>query len=284
MNDVTENLEYKKYIVAHIDILAAKDMMIDEKESTKFLNALNKMYFSAQNSIDLLSETVRKEFNSSKDNFECSDFNIQTKIFSDNICIYLECPNSDKYLLYIAWFLQMIAYYQYYSLMEYEILVRGAVNIGDFYANDIFVIGSALSSVYELESKKAVSPRILIGEEFRKSFFEVLKRYDIPFTRKDFDGTLFIDYLIYTNQKDKDPKDFLMKHREILIKKFRNAKEYNHKLKILLAMIYHNRYCINSNEWDVANKTGAYIASINGTRNCIIEIEEFVIEIASSFP
>lgn len=273
-----ENLKFKKYLVAHIDILGAKDMMKDEESASILLNKLNEIHISASNSIGLLNESVRNEFEPLRDGFDCSDFNIQTKIFSDNICIYLEYPDPDKYLLYIAWFLQIIAYYQYYSLFEYEILVRGAVNIGDFYSNDIFVIGSALSSAYELETKEAFSPRILIGKELEFSFFKTLKRYDIPFTRKDLDGALFIDYLIYTNQKDKSSKELLIKHRDILIKKFKASKEYSHKLKILLSIIYHNRYCLNFNEWDVAHKTGEYLSALSKASECIIDVNKLVME------
>ena len=61
----------------------------------------------------------------------------------------------------------------------------------------------------------------------------------------------------------------------ILIEKFKEAKEYKHKLKVLLAMIYHNRYCNNINEWDLTHKTGKSIANLRQLGDCSIDITEF---------
>ena len=174
--------------------------------------------------------------------------------------------------------MRLIAYYQYYSLFKHRLLVRGAVNIENFYEDDIFIAGLALSTAYEYEAKYAIVPRILICDEFKSDFFAKEKREGIPFTRKDFDGRLFVDYLIYTNRKDKTPKDQLTEHRDILIEKFKEAKEYEHKLKVLLAMIYHNRYCNNINEWDLTHKTGKSIANLRQLGDCSIDITEFLMD------
>ena len=109
------------------------------------------------------------------------------------------------------------------------------------------------------------------------------KQEGIPFTRKDFDGRLFVDYLIYMIVEKKNPtKEYLTtlltKHRDILIGKFKEAKEYEHKLKVLLAMIYHNRYCKNTNEWDSTLKTGEYMANLRQLGDCSIDITEFLMD------
>lgn len=257
--------KHEKYIVAHIDVLGTKDILKDCKSSDEFLLKLRDIYSAARSEIRKLNESVQN-------GFDCRDFNVKTKIFSDNICIYLKYPKSRSYRLYIAWFLSLIAYYQYYSLFKHKLLVRGAVNIGNFYGNNIFISGPALSTAYEYETKFAITPRILICDEFRNDFFTKEKQEGISLTRKDFDGRLFVDYLICTNRK----KILLTKHRDILIGKFKEAKEYEHKLKVLLAMIYHNRYCKNVNEWDSNLKTGESTANSHQLGDCSIDITEFL--------
>lgn len=270
--------EYEKYIVAHIDVLGTKDILKNCKSSNEFLLKLRDIHSAARSEIGNFNKSVQNEFDQQKDGFECKDFNVKTKIFSDNICIYLKYPESNLYSMYITWFMRLIAYFQYYSLFEHRLLVRGAVNIENFYEDDIFIAGLALSTAYEYEAKYAIVPRILICDEFKSDFFAKEKREGIPFTRKDFDGRFFVDYLIYTNRKDKTPKDQLTEHRDILIEKFKEAKEYEHKLKVLLAMIYHNRYCNNINEWDLTHKTGKSIANLRQLGDCSIDITEFLMD------
>ncbi len=264
--------KHEKYIVAHIDVLGTKDILKDCKSSDEFLPKLRDIYSAAKSEIRTFNKSVQNEFDQRKDGVEYKDFNVKTKIFSDNICIYLKYQESRSYRLYIAWFLRLIAYYQYYSIFEHKLLVRGAVNIGNFYEDDIFISGPALSTAYEYETKFAIAPRILICDEFRNDFSAREGDEGIPFTRKDFDGRLFVDYLICTNRK----KIQLAKHRDILIEKFKETKEYEHKLKVLLAMIYYNRYCKNVNEWDSTFKTGESTANSHQLGDCSIDITEFL--------
>ena len=112
----------------------------------------------------------------------------------------------------------------------------------------------------------------------KEDFLVKEERKDLPFTRKDFDKNLFIDYLIYTQQRDKNQKELLFKHRDILIENFKKAKEYKNKVKILLAMNYHNRYCNSVNEWDTANRTGVRLARLSKLEECSIDITKFLAE------
>lgn len=273
------DLKYDKYIVAHIDILGCKNTLQNRKSSEDLLNKLRKIYSHAPELIRRLSEAVRRDFDIDKDGIECSDFNIETKIFSDNICIYLKYPKSkEKYRIYIAWFLRMIAYYQYYSITKYELFTRGAVDIGAFYGDNKFIIGPALSRSYEIESNEAFAPRILICKKLKDDFLKKERSEAIPFTRKDFDKNLFVDYLMYINIHEKYPQKQLFKHRDILIRKFREAKEYKDKVKVLLAMIYHNRYCKNTNEWDIACKSGEEFARSYKLEECSIDMTKFLMK------
>ncbi len=221
---------------------------------------------------------VKKGSAIENDGFDWSDFSVGIKIFSDNIFIYLKYPEPENYRIYITWFLKLVAAYQYTAIAKYKLLVRGAVGIGDFYSDNMFVIGPSLVETYEAEKDYAFYPRILICKSLRADFRKQENDEAIPLTRRDFDNNLFVDYLIYTNQRNKIAKELLQKHHYILIESFKKAKEYEHKLKILMAIMYHNRYCINTNEYEIIHRIGERVARMHGTTECTIDITEFLMK------
>lgn len=276
-NVQSKPLEYKEYLVAHIDILGTSNLLENREESLGFLNKLNKMYLLARDAFASLNDSLHKD---NDENFDLSDFNIKTKIFSDNICIFLEYPKRENQFFSVCFFLQMVAYYQFYSLLEYGFFVRGGIEIGNFYENDVFIVGESLLNAYKLENKKALSPRILLGKSLLEKFPPILgenRETLLGFSKKDTDGEFFVDYLVYSRQKDKNQKDILTKHREILIDKFLNSNDYTHQQKILSAMLYHNRYCIKTNE--VADEMFVkYIDGLHDIKNCVIDIQQLIFE------
>lgn len=282
MNELQQKVELSypnRYIVAHIDILGTKSFLNDNEYSYKFITDLNKLYNVALGNINSLSEDVREEFKLEKDGFEFSDFYVKTKIFSDNICIYLKLPEKEetrKERLRLTWFLQLLANFQFLAIIDYGFIVRGGVDIGVLYENDIFINGNALSSAYTLESKKAKSPRIILGDELKKYFSLINNSGAIPFSRKDSDGELFIDYLLYSYRKDDAQLSILKKHKDILIDKFEGTNDIYVQMKIIQSMIYHNRYCLNSNEWDTKYRTGECTAKFRKTTPLVIDITNIV--------
>jgi hypothetical protein len=85
--------------------------------------------------------------------------------------------------------------------------VRGALTLGDAYFSESMMFGPAMVRAYELESKIAVYPRVVIDPEMIETFkLEPLLRKDWRslseeadflrrFLRRDEDGLWFIDYL-----------------------------------------------------------------------------------------
>lgn len=73
--------------------------------------------------------------------------------------------------------------------LELGCLIRGGITIGQLYHKKHVVFGPALVEAYELESKHAKSPRILISD----SAMEFVDRH--PFVGIDEDGCSFLDYL-----------------------------------------------------------------------------------------
>ncbi len=86
-------------------------------------------------------------------------------------------------------------------LDQYGLMLRGGIAVGDVYHDDEVVFGPGLVKAYELESKAAFYPRILIGEEDLeqavKSCSEVSQQVNKQYFVPDCDGKLFLDTFCY---------------------------------------------------------------------------------------
>jgi hypothetical protein len=88
------------------------------------------------------------------------------------------------------------------ALLQFGVLSRGAIAIGDLHHSQDVVAGEALIQAYELESSLAIYPRVILAE----TMVDLLLRADIPeaflmrdriasLLTQDFDGLYFVDYL-----------------------------------------------------------------------------------------
>lgn len=94
--------------------------------------------------------------------------------------------------------------------------VRGAVAVGMVHFEDNFVLGEALLKVYELESKVAIYPRIVIDE----SVFTYLEK-NAPTIKKDFDGTYFYDFLPFAGHVLQNPQTGGITRRYLNLEQFK---------------------------------------------------------------
>ena len=90
------------------------------------------------------------------------------------------------------------------SLAERGFLLRGAVTVGDLHHNSRHIVGPAMVNAYEMESKVACHPRVIIdpavirlarnrrNEDHTPDEEEAFVR---DFMAEDADGHLFIDYI-----------------------------------------------------------------------------------------
>lgn len=108
-------------------------------------------------------------------------FKTQITSFSDNVVISepVEGPNFDL-LLFRLGYMQVIASWS-------GLLIRGAITIGNLVHDDLVVFGPALNRAYELESQRAVYPRIILDPDLGDAFGALP-----PFMATE-DGLAFID-------------------------------------------------------------------------------------------
>lgn len=143
----------------------------------------------------------------------------------------------------------------------HDVLIRGAVTIGDLYVNrtdeKATVFGKALNEAYRLESKKAKYPRIIID----KNALKKLDSYDQKalsnlLKKDDSDDCYFINYLncehSIHDHIDIEYKNFLEKHKKVceqLLEKGNQEKDEGLLEKGIWLKNYHNKHishCISN--------------------------------------
>ncbi len=218
-----KNYKMEKCIVAFIDVLgASKQMQIDSNNS---LNMIHNAYD------DALKMLEKIKFN--------KDINPQIKIFSDNIVVYCPCSKSIEAVFYTVVLTSSIIQEK---LLEYKILSRGGISVGDFFADETMLWGQALVNAYNIESTIAIYPRIVIDPNLigLVKFFDPKneKKFWKSLLQQDVDGLVYIDYF----------HDFsLFKNPEILIITFLSDNEgritdESNTLKVKQKFLWHNNY------------------------------------------
>lgn len=110
------------------------------------------------------------------------------------------------------------------------LLVRGGLIRGEYYVNNTIVYGKALITSYEMESRKAIYPRIIIGDDIPKGLLDILDNDTISkFIYFSKDQIHSVNYLNQVVQKKrvyvKNENKFYEVHKALLTK---NINEYGH--------------------------------------------------------
>lgn len=196
--------EYKKYFVAFMDILGYKNLVAEADKDKK----------TALNTIDKLDHMIKKCIKGAmKQMKQYSTFDIEFILFSDSLCIFIpvdECEKGsklDKYKghsqTYVEnnylrlWLLcRLIADIQLESL-QFGIIYRGAISLGNHFHNKNIVFSKALIDAYLAESTNAIYPRIIILDTPENDILEfsslVYEYFDLRVVADD--DYLFVDYL-----------------------------------------------------------------------------------------
>lgn len=219
------NKEYEDRFIAFIDILGFSEMIKatdnDDKpeEANENLNIL-------LNALNTLQVEIKEAINSR----ELPEGTIAS-IFSDTIVISL--LRMETYgLLNLFEILKRLQV----TLLYKNVLLRGGIVRGKLIHSDRLIIGPALISAYNLESKSALYPRIvidplimslLVRENGQKLGSYKLKDYDYLYTfEKDFDGTYYIDYFNSVDEYvvSRDVNSYYDKLKE-LVKKYSDKRK-----------------------------------------------------------
>lgn len=143
------------------------------------------------------------------------------------------------------------------ELIDTNVLIRGSVTFGDILISDGRVFGPALVEAYELESKFARFPRIIVDPQLIKEYksnkllkaehhsLEQDSEYVSDLLKQGDDGMWFIDYARAIVSEIDEPEmypKFLLRHREMILSGCEKHKKLNAVLsKYVWLANYHNQ-------------------------------------------
>lgn len=167
---MVKSIKTEDYYIATIDLLGMKKIINQDNDDSN-LNRIRNIYTSWKKMIDNHFFPY-----------------LTIKFYSDNVAIAIKADASPRAADYLL---------EYTSYMAEHMLrcgykPRGGVCKGKFYIDDVFVWGKGLVDAYNLESKVAKYPRIIVDEKVVSEASEHLKSILI---QKDEDGLYYLNYL-----------------------------------------------------------------------------------------
>jgi len=201
--------EYEDRIIAFIDILGFRAFVNDTIDKK---NKVNKDKLS--NLINSLL-LIKEEFQSPQENSELSSSFIIT-YFSDSIVFSVK-PTAINDLIEVFEILKRTQL----RLIEKGILLRGGIVQGNVIHTSQMIIGPAMMSAYDLESKSALYPRITIDPKIIYELFDEnghsLSDHEFRKTFMiDFDNTYYVDYFTDAGFYNKDEKTYYSNLRNLI--------------------------------------------------------------------
>ncbi len=235
---------YEKAIVTFIDILGFSDLVKRSKPE-----AINKALDAVEQSTSpvILDDKPEK------------DDHAEVLSFSDSIVRIrkIETAANKKYQSGLL-FQELISLVHVQGeLIDFDIIIRGGVTIGDICFSKGRVFGPGLIDAYELESKYALYPRIVINpcliQEYKtnkllKATWHTLEdEFEIvgSLLKQGDDGMWFIDYATALEQELDEQEMypiFLRRHKEVILSGAKNHVQLNSVLRKFVWMAnYHNQ-------------------------------------------
>lgn len=232
---------YKKSIVTFIDILDFKSIV--NKSKAEKVNSI----------LDLVKQaTTSKETSSHR-----------AIVFSDCVIRVRDIKPDEPFIDHLFSELYALLHAQA-ELIDYGILIRGGICYDDIHIYDDKVFGPGLIKAYELESKFAIYPRIILDpeviQEFNNYLQEFLEKHKFEDSNAEIiknllkqgdDGMWFLNYAeAIDGEFDENEMYpiFLKRHHDIIVEKSANFQALNsaHSKYIWLAN-YHNNIITNLN-------------------------------------
>ena len=143
------NNHYKttECIVAFIDILGSSEMIMAD----------------AQKSLEIVHSAYTESIDLFKRIFGDNGKTPSVKIFSDNIIIAVHRQKESEQAAFTA--VAIMSAIIQVQFLKHELLTRGAICSGCYFADNMMVWGTALVKAYKLENTVAIYPRVIIDPE-----------------------------------------------------------------------------------------------------------------------
>ena len=240
----------RKSFCLYFDILGFRKSVINSD--------INKDYSFFERYIDILTKELDtiKDFNNLGERYKDS---LYVKVFTDNFVIGY--PWYDEGEAELSTLVSLISHIQY-SFITNDLFIRGAISLGDLHMDDNIVLGKALIEAYDLESKDAHYPRIILSKDVISAVDKYIGYYSDQqqspqnhYFLLDKDNHYFINYLEIGQLDRNDGSkfvDFIIKHRDAIIRNAKfNITDYNILQKYIWIAEYHN-FFVDSNFYENA--------------------------------
>ncbi len=169
-----KSLEKKYSIVAFIDILGYKELILKEsieRETELFADLKETIDFALSCAVYSIKDSV-SSLDNKYENQERFATKLNVKQFSDNVYFSFDYSNDDKIDLYFGIYIITTISYLYQRLMLGKgYFVRGGIANGLNMVDKNFIFSTALIKAVEME-KETVYPRITMHQEIRDIFIE----------------------------------------------------------------------------------------------------------------
>lgn len=176
---------YKKSLLAFLDLSGFKKKVDKSLRSAEEADAIFELLRHLHHTTQVINKGKAAPFVEMK--------KLKATAFSDSIVLSL----AGRYDELFNSFIHVVTYFQWEAIDYYSFL-RGAVVFEDICHTREIVFGPALVQAYEMESKVAVWPRVIVDPRLVELLSEANKRYVFDnMLSKDDDGLPFIDYLRY---------------------------------------------------------------------------------------
>jgi len=199
------DVQYERCLIVYIDILGFK-----QKIDTESANHISRC-------IRIIKEAVEPyRFKTTLPKLPPENF----VNFSDLCVLWLPLEDEKKWAPagWVTSQILKIVHAQSWLLFDEQLLIRGGVTIGPLAKSYGQIFGPGLVRAYELESKQAKYPRVLVDECVIEEFYRNRRlcvhdpKTDAAYLRdmlqKDTDGKLFVDYLRVVAGELDDPSAY----------------------------------------------------------------------------
>jgi hypothetical protein len=210
---------YRNSVVTFIDILGFRDIVMSDTPE------------SVQRKLRAIQRYAVPEL--SGENFG-DDFEPVTVQFSDSIVRIrpIDTESNQAYPIGLVFHELLDIVHAQAELTREGVLLRGGVAFGNMHFEDSILYGPALIKAYDLESKFALHPRIVVEPELiaecksnrllrsKNNTLEQEFGYVESLLRQSDDGIWFVDYARAVESELDDPSmyiEFLEEHRDLII-------------------------------------------------------------------
>lgn len=232
---------YQEKYLAFIDILGFKEI-VKQSETPQIFEKI----IQAFEHLSFIKGHIKEQIDELKKSNELilqvvarwQDAKIHT--FSDSI--FISIPKNEYGLMVLGEYTSLI----YNALFANGFLARGAITKGKIFEDTDVVFGEGLIEAYELESRAAIYPRILISN----SVAQDIQSPQTFYSHQDFDGNYILD--VFHKNLDKKIEKWndqsglnlnLNNGRDLLIQDYDSVKDPNIKSKLYWLIKYFNSRC-----------------------------------------